>query len=84
MKTILVDAIHTLVIEWEWIYSALYDMLETYPNRKIILTGADDRYEIYGCWYLRGGGLGARDVGGGFCIQCVYIFCGGNIKEWVY
>ncbi|HEY4486649.1 MAG TPA: hypothetical protein VJB70_02870 [Candidatus Paceibacterota bacterium] len=42
MKTILVDAINTLVIVGEGIYQPMFDLLEQYPNRKIILTGADD------------------------------------------
>lgn len=41
-KTILVDAINAFVIKWEWIYQPLYDLLETYPNKKIILTGANE------------------------------------------
>lgn len=43
MKTILVDAINTFVIKWEWIYQPLYELLETYVNTKIILTNADDK-----------------------------------------
>lgn len=42
MKTILVDAVHAFVIKDEGIFDEMYDLLETYPNRKIILTGADD------------------------------------------
>ena len=42
MKTILVDAINTFVIKGEGIYRPLYDLLERYPNPKIILTNADD------------------------------------------
>jgi len=42
MKTILVDAVDTFVIEGEGIYEPLYDLLEKYPNRKIILTNAND------------------------------------------
>jgi HAD superfamily hydrolase (TIGR01509 family) len=41
-KTILVDAVNTLVIKGEGIYQPLYNLLETYPNPKIILTGAND------------------------------------------
>ena len=41
MKTIFVDAVDTFVIEGEGIYKPLHDLLETYPNRKIILTNAD-------------------------------------------
>jgi len=43
MKTILVDAVYAFVIKGEGIYKEMYDLLETYPNRKIILTGADDQ-----------------------------------------
>ncbi|MBI4134703.1 MAG: hypothetical protein HY471_01150 [Candidatus Sungbacteria bacterium] len=42
MKTILVDAIDTFVIEGEGIFKEMYDLLETFPNKKIILTGAND------------------------------------------
>ena len=46
MKTILVDAVDTFVIEGEGIYQPLYDLLEKYPNRKIILTNANDEQMI--------------------------------------
>ncbi len=42
MKTILVDAAGTFVIEGEGIYQPLYELLERYPNKKIILTNAND------------------------------------------
>ena len=42
MKTILVDAIHAFVIKDEGIFREMHEMLETYPNKKIILTGAND------------------------------------------
>lgn len=42
MKTILVDAIDTFVIEGEWIDQELYTLLETYNNPKVILTNAND------------------------------------------
>ena len=45
MKTILVDAIVGFVIETEngfEIFQEMYNLLETFPNRKILLTGADD------------------------------------------
>lgn len=42
MKTILVDAVNTFVTENGEIFHALHDVLETYPNKKIILTNADD------------------------------------------
>lgn len=45
MKTILVDAVYCFIIEkgerFE-IFKDLYDLLEKYPNKKLILTGADD------------------------------------------
>lgn len=42
MKTILVDAVNTFVIKGEGIFEEMYDLLESYPNKKIILTNADD------------------------------------------
>ena len=45
MKTILVDAVDGLVIEDKGdfkIFKEMYDLLETFPNRKIVLTGAND------------------------------------------
>jgi HAD superfamily hydrolase (TIGR01509 family) len=46
MKTILVDAVDAFVIETEEgkfkIFEEMHDLLETFPNRKIILTGAND------------------------------------------
>ena len=45
MKTILVDAVDGFVIEAEsgfQIFKEMHDLLETFPNRKIILTGAND------------------------------------------
>ncbi len=42
MKTILVDAVDTFVIEGEGIFQEMHDLLEEYPNRKIILTNAND------------------------------------------
>ena len=49
MKTILVDAVDAFVIEGEGIYQPLHDLLETYPNPKIILTNAnDEQMEIFG------------------------------------
>ena len=42
MKTILVDAVGTFVIEGEGVYKPLFDLLEKYPNRKIIVTNAND------------------------------------------
>jgi len=52
MKTILVDAIHAFVIESNGsfiIFDEMYKMLESYPNPKIILTGAnDEQYQKFG------------------------------------
>jgi FMN phosphatase YigB (HAD superfamily) len=42
MKTILVDAVNCFVIKGEGIFEEMHKMLEQYPNRKIILTGAND------------------------------------------
>ena len=42
MKTILVDAVNTFVIEGEGVFKDLYDLLEQYPYKKIILTNAND------------------------------------------
>lgn len=45
MKTILVDAVDCFVIEEGGvfkIFKEMYDLLETFPSRKIILTGAND------------------------------------------
>ena len=42
MKTILVDAINTFVIKEVGIFNEMHQMLEEYPNKKIILTSAND------------------------------------------
>lgn len=42
MKTILVDAINAFVIKDEGVFKRMHELLETYPNPKIILTGAND------------------------------------------
>ena len=42
MKTILIDAVNTFVIEDEGINQKMYDLLETFPNPKLIVTNADD------------------------------------------
>jgi len=45
MKTILVDAVDGFIIETTngfQIFTEMYNLLETFPNRKIILTGAND------------------------------------------
>lgn len=50
MKTILVDAVYCFIIEEEGgkfeIFKEMYDLLETYPNKKIILSGANDEQII--------------------------------------
>lgn len=52
MKTILVDAVYCFIIEQDGSFGTfqeMYKLLETHPNRKIILTGAsDDKRELYG------------------------------------
>ena len=49
MKTILVDAVDTFVIEGEGIFKEMHALLEEYPNRKIILTNAnDEQMEMFG------------------------------------
>jgi len=42
MKTILVDAIDGLVFDDGSIFKEMHEMLETFPNKKIVLTGAND------------------------------------------
>ena len=42
MKTILVDAVNALIIKEEGIFEEMYNLLEKYPNRKIVLTGANE------------------------------------------
>lgn len=42
MKAILVDAVDCFVSDSGKIFNEMHDLLESYPNRKIILTGAND------------------------------------------
>lgn len=42
MKTILVDAIYTFVSDQGEMSWPLFELLEKYPNKKILLTGVDD------------------------------------------
>jgi FMN phosphatase YigB (HAD superfamily) len=42
MKTILVDAINGLILEGGSILEEMHNLLESYPNPKIVLTGAND------------------------------------------
>ena len=49
MKTILVDAIYAFVLADKTIYKEMYNLLETFPNRKILLTGASgSRFKEFG------------------------------------
>ena len=43
MKTILVDAINTLIIPGKGMYEPLLKILDGYPNKKIVLTGANTK-----------------------------------------
>lgn len=48
MKTILVDAVYTFVSDHGEIFQEMRDILDKYPNRKIILTNAgDDKWQQY-------------------------------------
>lgn len=42
MKTILVDAVNAFIIKDEGIFKEMHELLETFENRKIILTGANN------------------------------------------
>ena len=42
MKTILVDAINGFVLEDGSLLEPMYRLLESYPNNKLVLTGAND------------------------------------------
>lgn len=42
MKTILVDGISGLILKNGTLQQEMYEMLEQYPNPKIVLTGAND------------------------------------------
>lgn len=49
MKTILVDAAYCFTIEKNGkfeIFKGMYELLETYPNKKIVLSGANDEQVI--------------------------------------
>ncbi|MBU2564471.1 hypothetical protein KKA23_02745 [Patescibacteria group bacterium] len=52
MKTILVDAIDAFIIEENGvfkIFEKMHELLETFPNKKILLTGADEKsFKKYG------------------------------------
>lgn len=42
MKTIFVDAINGLILEDGAVFSKMQELFDSYPNRKIVLTGAND------------------------------------------
>src|SRR5690606_9690714 len=42
MKTILVDGISGLILKDGTLLQEMYELLETYPNPKLVLTGAND------------------------------------------
>lgn len=46
MKTILVDAFNTFVIQDHGIFEEMHSLLEEYPNNKIIVTNANDEQII--------------------------------------
>lgn len=46
MKIILVDAVGTFVIEGEGVSQSMFELLEKYPNNKIILTNANDEQMV--------------------------------------
>ena len=47
MKTILVDAINGLVLEDGSMLMPMHELLESYPNIKLVLTGANDKQFQY-------------------------------------
>jgi len=53
MKTILVDAAHTFLVETDGVFGVfeeMHDLLKSFPNKKIIVTNADKEteFEKYG------------------------------------
>ncbi len=42
MKTILVDAINGIILKDGTLFQEMYEMLEEFPSRKIVLTSAND------------------------------------------
>ncbi len=49
MKTILVDAVNAFVFKEGGIFEEMHKLLEEYPNKKIILTGANnEQFKKYG------------------------------------
>lgn len=55
MKTILVDAIDGLILKDGTVFEAMHQLLETYPQRKIVLTSANDaqfrQFNLHLCPY---------------------------------
>jgi len=55
MKTIFVDAVHTFVSKEGVVDDKMYELLESYPNPKVVLTNADDeqieKYKLAGLPY---------------------------------
>lgn len=49
MKVILVDAVHCFVSKDGQIFKEMFDLLQNYLNRKIILTGANEQQRKYFC-----------------------------------
>lgn len=51
MKTILIDAVHTFIVKNNGsfeMFQEMYNLLERYLNKKIILTGAgDEKFKLY-------------------------------------
>ncbi|MCU0680598.1 MAG: hypothetical protein MUF50_04855 [Planctomycetes bacterium] len=49
MKTILVDAVNTLVIKESGLFQEMFALLESFVNKKIILTNAnDEQMKVFG------------------------------------
>lgn len=49
MKTILVDAVDCFVSDQGQIFEDMHALLEKYPNKKVILTGAnDEQFKMFG------------------------------------
>ena len=46
MKTILIDAVYCFVLADKSIDTEVYTLLEKYPNKKILLTGANDEQMV--------------------------------------
>lgn len=46
MKTILIDAVYCFVLADKSIDTEVYTLLEKYPNRKILLTGANEEQMV--------------------------------------